>query len=141
MRRTELQVLIDDLGRIPVELRRDLRPAVRRAAEPVLADARRRAGWSSRIPGAIRIAPSFAQRNPGVRLVTDADRAPHARPFEVGSQRNGSTVRHPVFGRRDTWVTQATRPFFFPAVRAQSGRIVNDLAATVDVVARRRGFR
>lgn len=122
-----LNQLIEDLGKIPPELRRQMRPAMRRAALPILEDAKNRASWSSRIPGAIGIRTSFqAGPRAGVRLVVDAKKAPHARPFEMGSKKNGRDVlRHPVFAdaanklREEwTWVSMKTRPFFFPAARA-----------------------
>lgn len=118
-----LDFLIADLGKIPPELRRQLRPAMRKAALPILEDAKRRASWSTRIPGAISIRSSFSGRRPGVSLRVDSAKAPHARPYESGSARNRQ-LRHPVFadGEKDrsewTWVNENTRPFFFPAVRA-----------------------
>lgn len=119
-----LDVLIADLGKIPPELRRVLRPAMKKAASPILEDAKRRASWSTRIPGAISIKTSFAGTayRSGVRLVVDSKKAPHARPYESGSARNRE-LRHPVFADPEkdrtewTWVEEKTRPFFFPAVR------------------------
>lgn len=140
-RRDTLDALITDLGKMPVELARELRPALKKAAQPILQDAKRRAGWSSRVPGAITIKTSLAQGKPGVRLVVDATKAPHARPFEFGSQRGGSYVRHPVFGNREIWVQQRTRPFFFPAVREGASEVAEQSSAAVMAAARSAGFR
>jgi hypothetical protein len=140
-RRDTLEALIADLGKMPAVLGRELRPALRKAAQPILTDARRRASWSSRIPSAITIRSSLSQRKPGVRLVVDAGRAPHARPLELGSQRNGTFVRHPVFGNRENWVQQRTRPFFFPAVYSGWDEVADQSAAAVIAAARAAGFR
>jgi hypothetical protein len=137
-RRDTLDALIADLGKIPPELRRHLRPAMRKAARPILADAKRRASWSSRIPGAISIRTSMSQRNPGVRLVVDAAKAPHARPFE-GTR--GGQFRHPVWGNREVWVSQRARPFFFPAVYAHRDDVAREANSAVLAAARSAGFR
>jgi hypothetical protein len=139
MRRDTLESLIADLGKVPVELRRELRPALVRAATPILRDAKDRSSWSSRIPGAIKLRLSLSARNPGVRLVTDVAAAPHARPFE-GQGDNRPTFRHPVFGR-DVWVQQRKRPFFFPAARAGAEGVMRESSAAVVAAARSAGFR
>lgn len=135
-----LDQLIADLGAMPADLRRELRPAMRRAAQPILTDAKQRASWSSRIPGAIKIGTSFTARKPGVRLVVNSSKAPHARPYEFGSGRNRN-LRHPVFGNREVWVEQSTRPFFFPAVRAGQAGAVREADLAVLTTARANGFR
>lgn len=147
--RDELQELILDLGKVPAEVRRELRPALVRAAQPMLADARGRASWSSRIPGAISVQVSLASRNPGVRLVVNSAKAPHARPYEMGSKRNGrGTLRHPVFAdaarqtREEwTWVSQRTRPFLFAAADAGREGVMRETAAALAAAARTAGFR
>lgn len=140
-----LDHLIVDLGEIPKHLRRELRPALRRAAGPILQDARRRASWSTRIPGAIRITTSFSGRRPGVRLVVDSRKAPHARPYEMGSKRSRN-LRHPVFADPDedredwTWVNEPRRPFFFPSVNDGKPGVVAESNAAVLAAVRARGF-
>jgi hypothetical protein len=142
---SELGLLIADLGKLPAGVRRELRPAMRKAAQPILADAKRRASWSSRIPGAIKLSISFqGGSRTGVRLVTDSQKAPHARPFESGSGRNRN-LRHPVFPRSEdrrswTWVEQTTRPFFFPAVRAGEDEARRQAGLAVLAAARSAGF-
>jgi hypothetical protein len=105
----------------------------------MLADARSRASWSSRIPSAISVRGSATNENRvGVELRVSAASAPHARPFEGMGQ--GGSFRHPVFGR-DRWVAQATRPYAFPAVRAASDRIAPQIAAAFEDAAREVGFK
>ncbi len=112
------------LGRATPELKQRLRPAMRTAGEIVRRDMRRRASYSSRIPGAIAMTTSFSAKKGGVTFRVNAKRAPHARVFERGNLGGRhSTFRHPVFARSEnrsdwTWATQKTRPFFFPALVA-----------------------
>lgn len=135
----EIERLIRDLGGIPKEMRRMLRPGLRKAGGRVLTRARSNASWSTRIPGATRIAVKFAGREPGVSIVTNAKRAPHARPYEGIT--GEATFRHPVFGNREVWVTQRTRPFLAPAADTEGDAVEKDIADVVDTVVRFGGFR
>lgn len=105
------------LGRMPAELRLELRPELRKAGQIVADQAKANASWSTRIPGAISVSTSTTSRTGGVAVRVDHIKAPHARPLE-GVTGNG-IFRHPVFGNRSNWVDQPTRPFLFPAVRAK----------------------
>jgi hypothetical protein len=172
----EIRKLVRDFGKIPPELRKELRPALRKGAEPVLAEARRRAGWSTRIPKATRISAQFTKRRGGVVIAVSSRRAPHGRPYEhLG---NPGTFRHPVYSgnaptiarSRDmvfgheipgafagaytrrrarrpqafkgtAWVTQAARPFLFPAVEAKGDAVTRALADTVIEIGRRHGWK
>ncbi|WP_327047290.1 HK97 gp10 family phage protein [Microbispora sp. NBC_01189] len=135
----ELFRWIDVFGPIPAEIRGELRPALQRVAEPVLAQAKTNASWSSRIPGAIQISTSFARRSAGVALTVSGKAAPHARPFENLGRRGN--FRHPVFGDRERWVSQGARPFLFPAVAGADEELVRETGRVVEQVARRHGFR
>lgn len=140
--RDQLRRLIDDLGKLPPDLRRELRPGMRRAAHPVLEQMRSNAGWSHRIPAATRIATSLTGSKAGVRLVTDSKRAPHARPIEHdGAPGN---FRHPVYGHgdRDKWVwrPQRARPWFWRAVKEQGDAVRDEVAKVVAEVAHKHGF-
>ena len=108
------------LGKVPPELRKQLRPALRGYGEVVRADMRARAAYSTRIPGAIGMTVNFSPKGGGVRFRVDHRRAPHARALEGlrGKGRSTGYFRHPVFGDRETWVSQPTRPYFFPALTA-----------------------
>ncbi|WP_062441258.1 HK97 gp10 family phage protein [Herbidospora daliensis] len=133
-----IRKLTRDLGKIPPDLRKELRPALKRGAEPVLSQARANASWSSRIPRATRITTKFAKRRGGVVIVTSAKRAPHARPFEGIS---GDPFRHPVFGNRDVWVAQKARPFLFDAVEEKGEAVTKELADTIVQIGRRHGWK
>jgi hypothetical protein len=154
--RAEIRVLIKDMKKIPPDLRKQLRPALRKGAEPILADAKIRAGWSTRIPRATRIATTFTKKRAGVAIRTSAKKAPHARPYE--NLGNAGTFRHPVYalprkremvyGReipgafnKTAWVPQSARPFLFPAVDAKGGAVVDALGETVVSIARENGWK
>lgn len=136
--RAELQRLIKDLGQLPPDLRKELRPALRKAAHPVLEEMRRNASWSSRIPSATKISTSLSGSRAGVSLRTNAARAPHARPYEHGG--SAGNFRHPVFGDKERWVAQRARPYFFRSVDDQADNVRDALGDTVIEVARRHGF-
>ncbi|MFC9085358.1 HK97 gp10 family phage protein [Nocardiopsis dassonvillei] len=127
-----------DMGQIPKDLQRRLRPAMRAGGQDLLADARRRASWSTRIPAAMRLATSFTRRQAGVSLVVSRHRAPHARPYE--GIRGNDSFRRPVFGNRERWVETQTRPFAGPAVDLHGPRVVAAVNRVVDEAAVAAGF-
>lgn len=142
---TELQRLIADLKRLPDEVNRDFRGALRRAAEPIVADAKNRASWSERIPGAIGTRTRVSGQGVTVSVRVNAKKAPHARPIENrGRQGN---FRHPVHadpnkGRSEwTWVPQRARPFLRPAAEANADEAGRRMMNAVESAIRRNGWR
>ncbi len=114
------------------ELNKELKTVVKRTIIPA---AQRNAGWSTRIPGAIK--PQVGVRTIGVRVA--GRQAPHARPLEgAGGQ---AWFRHPVFGNREVWVNQRTRPFLGPAVDRHADDAVKAAGEAVENAARKIGFR
>lgn len=113
----ELKKLIADFGKLPADLRKEIRGSAKQIGDPVLQAVRRRASWSTRIPAATRISARFGKATAGVTIRTSARRAPHARPYEHGGE--PGVFRVPVYrrkGRHTPWVDRAARPFFTPAV-------------------------
>lgn len=135
----QLQGFVREMGKVPNELRAEIRPVLRESAQRALQQARRNAWWSSRIPGATRISVGFSKRTPGVALVVNKNKAPHARPYE-NKGRQGS-FRHPVFGDREKWVSQTARPFLHRAAEPWAKEIDADIAKVVDKVSRDIGFK
>lgn len=129
-----------DLQQVPQELRRQLGSQLRAAAAPIADDARGRASWSTRIPGAITTSARFTGKRPGVTIRVNRNKAPHGRAYE-GISRGGGSFRHPVFGHRDRWVSQNARPFLAPAVQAGSERVFEAVTQAVDDSARLHGWR
>ena len=135
----EIERLIKDMGRIPNDLRKKLRPKLRKAGRIVADDAKVRAAWSTRIPRAIRVTTTFSGKNPGVRVQVNKDRAPHARPYEHGG--SPGTFRHPRWGDRRMWFNQKARPFLAPALAAKNEEAGKAIAEAVDETTRDAGFR
>jgi hypothetical protein len=135
----EIERLVKDMGGIPKDLRKKLRPGLRKAGRIVAEDAKLRSSWSTRIPRAIRVTTTFSGKNPGVRVQVNKKNAPHARPFEHGG--GPGTFRHPVFGNRKIWVSQRARPFLAPALAAKNEEAGKKIAEVVDQVTRDAGFR
>jgi hypothetical protein len=136
----QMAQLARDLHRMGPAGRRSLRKRMADLSGPLLADARGRASWSTRIPGAISVRPVLRDNLIGVQLRVDAKKAPHARPFE-GLVRPRS-FKHPVFGDRDAdWVTQTTRPFAGPAVDAKARATKAAVLGAYEDAAREAGFR
>lgn len=131
--------IAEDLRKLPAETRKALRPQVREAGEVVAADARRRAGWSTRIPGTIRVRTSLREDRVGVQVMAGGPLAPHARPYENVASR-GNTFRHPLFGDRSVWVSQEERPFLFPAAQAGEAQSLALVRTALDTVAVSLGF-
>lgn len=91
--------LIVDLGAIPAEVHKEAKGEFVRATQSIADDARGRASWSSRIPGALRVRPARSRKRPGAQIVVSKAKAPHARLYEFGHDRRG--FRHPVFGNTE----------------------------------------
>ena len=126
---TEVKAFADQLRAFPRELRPELRREIKKSADVLVRDIRSNAAWSSRIPGATRVSVGFGARSSGVTVLTDAAKAPHARPLEFGN--NGGFNRHPVYDG-PAWVNQPIRPFFLPAVRANERQVVNAVGSAID---------
>lgn len=120
--------LARDLRRASPEAWKAYRVAVRVAAEPVLADARSRASFSSRIPDSMRIR---VMSTGNVKIVAGGDAAPDAAPIE---NRGKGFVRHPTFGRRGAgeWTTKNSHPAYLaPALDAHRDEVLTAIEAAV----------
>lgn len=132
-------------------LNRNMKKQIKAAAEPVAeaarAAARRlpdRSAARRREGGSIRQEMARAvvvrQTAKGVRIFVDSKRMPAdarmmAHAFEKG------TVRHPVFGNRQVWVSQSTGgPWFMPAVRNRHPEFVRAVSQIIDDVKRETGL-
>lgn len=118
------------------ELNRELRRVLNATIVPA---ARANASWSSRIPGAIK--PTVGTTKIGARVASK--QAPHGRAFEglAKGLRSRSSFRHPVFGNRNVWVSQATRPFLAPAFDTHAAAATKAAEQAIDSAARAAGFK
>jgi hypothetical protein len=103
--------------------------AVRRSvlieAKAMAEDAKRRASWSTRIPGTVKA--SAQGMNTAVVKAGGAS-APHAAAFEHAGKEG--PFRHPVHGH-DVWVSQDAHPFLHPAAIARLDTTVEALGTAV----------
>lgn len=144
---SELHQLYVDLKAVEGNLRVELRHAIADSGQPLAALVRNAAGWSSRIPGAVKVSASFSTRSAGVVIKVDGKAAPEAAPLENKGQ--SGTFRHPVYAdasnpRSDwTWVPQQARPFFYRTLSGSSavGIAEKAILAAMDKVAAKAGFR
>jgi hypothetical protein len=135
----ELRRLIKDLGAIPKDYRKEVRPELRKSAQPLVAKVKSNASWSTRIPKATKLSISLAGRKPGVRVVVNETKAPHAYYYENDGKQG--TFRHPLFGNRRHWYSQRARPFFFDPLESGAAEVADDLSNIITLAARRHGFR
>ncbi|MEV0237562.1 HK97 gp10 family phage protein [Nonomuraea sp. NPDC050786] len=138
--RNELRDLIGDFGgKMPKEVKAEIRPLLRKTGQGALMAVRSNASWSTRIPAATRLQISLTGKRPGVAVVTNRHKAPGARPLEHRGRRG--RLRHPVFGNRDVWVTQPSNPFMTSEAPKWQAEVRKGIGDAVDQVARRHGFR
>jgi hypothetical protein len=135
----ELRAFIVQLGKMPKDVRRDLRPRMKGIGQAALFNVRLQTIWSTRIPRATRLSIGLSKRNPGIAITVDRNKAPHARPYNNDDKEG--TFRHPLFGNRKHWYTQVARPFLVKGARPYFEKIDAELSATVDEAARKAGFR
>lgn len=133
-----LQDLQRAMREVPRELGKEVRRELRPIANEVKADAARNASWSRRIPRSLSVRIQFGRR-PSVRIEARRQIAPHARPFEGAAGK--PRFRHPVFGNRDRWVNQATRPYLLPAIRSRQTSVARRMRIAVERAVARHGLR
>jgi hypothetical protein len=131
--RAELRKLIVDLHAIPDDMRGEFADDIRDGGEIVLDEMHRRAGWSTRIPGATTMHASGTRVD--IDVATGA--APHAPLYEGLA---GDPFWHPTFGNRAAGVHQAARPFFYGSVGDKAAEVEERVGRGIDRVVRRHGF-
>lgn len=120
-------------------LRRELLRGIKAAADPVLGDVRTAAGADLPHRGglAARVAGSKFSVQVRTGVNTTGVRIRGQSAWNIAAMNRG-VLRHPVFGNRDVWVTQAIRPSWFDhpiEVKAEPVRLA--VVAVVDDVTRR----
>lgn len=138
--KNDLADLIADLGgKMPKEIKAQIRPLLRKTGQGALLAVRGNAAWSTKIPRATRLQISLAGKRPGVAIVTQRTKAEGARPLE--HQGKPGRVRHPLFGNRKKWVVQPARPFMTQEAPKWQAEVRKGIGDAIDQVARRNEFR
>lgn len=114
-----------------VAVQKNLNKSLKVMAPEVAAVARADASWSQKIPP--QIVPMATTTGAGIRV----KRKPN--PLAVLNERPGG-FRHPLFGNRDHWYTQKTKPAVRPAVVAAKPKFVEAANLAVDVAFHEAGF-
>lgn len=112
-----------ELRRSRPEIMRATQRGLREVGQKVAEKAKENASWSSRIPQTIKPRVSGLT---AVVVKAGGPSAPHAKPYEHAGAHG--TFRHPVFGDRKNWVTEAARPFLHPAAFDGLQRHAEELA-------------
>jgi hypothetical protein len=138
----EIARLARDLKAMGGKVSRHLNREYKTAARPVAQDAAQNASWSTTIPPAIKLRASRSKQFPGADVVVPKS-IPHARLYEGMTKGGRGSFRHKVFDkppRPTVWVSQQTRPFIRPAVKANREGFKTASDAAVITVAREHGF-
>lgn len=135
----KIRWFVKQFDKFPKDVRQDLRPKLKEIGSAALASVRAHAAWSTRIPSATRLQIGLSKRNPGLAIVVNRNKAPHARPYE-NNDRDG-TFGAPFFGDRDRWYQHPARPFLYRGARPHFERIDGEIEDVVDEAARTAGFR
>lgn len=125
--RKDLQQLMRDLKKISPELAKETRAAFKRAAVPILNDARKR---QPKKTGELRRKTKIRFSRGRLEIRSSAR---HARISEFGG-------RHPLWGDREHWVAQKPAPALFPAMDAGKPNVLRQVDNAVFVACKKAGF-
>lgn len=109
------------------ELGRQMRTGLREIGQVVADDAKRRASFSKRIPGSIKVRTTSGF---SVSVVAGGGNATDAAPIENHGK---GFVRHPIFGNRNAWTAKGSHPAFLaPAADASRAAIEEKTVKVID---------
>jgi hypothetical protein len=136
----ELRRFIREFEKFPADLRREIRPMLRKTGDTVKFRAQANFRWSTRIPSAIKVSVTFSKKTAGVRLTGNRRVAPHIRAYEnLGRE---GFFRAPTGNPPEPWIRHRSRPGFFKAADVALTRDMDrKIGEIVDSVARQHGFR
>lgn len=114
------------------DLRRELNKGLREGAKPLIGEARSAA--RSELPQRGGLAERVASRPMAISATTTGVRI-RVKGMDARSTERGR-LRHPVYGNREVWVTQAIKPgWFTDRMRAKAPGVRPDLIRAMDRVA------
>jgi hypothetical protein len=132
------------VGSVDKGMRRKLNKGLREAVKPTLQHAR----------SAVMRFPSHGTHHTGLRRAVANSLAITAAGGRVAIQIRHSKLpegkenlpnrmegiggpwRHPVFGDRETWVTQPSYPWFYPTMRADRPQVEKSINEVIDAIAK-----
>ena len=123
----ELKALARDLARAHPVLSKELKLQVRAAGDLVKEEAKRRTGYSKRIPRSLRT--SVTAFGTTEKVVAGGAKAADAAPIE---NRGKGFPRHPLFGTRTHWYTTNRPAFLAPALEDKAEEVAELIAQATD---------
>lgn len=138
----DLQQLAKALRDVDPLMRKQLPARLREAAKPIRDDANSRKP-SPKIRVGTRVKLN-SRKGASVAVVASSPKKPPlAGLLEAGNKgsRNTGSFRHPVFGNRNVWVTQPTKPYLRPAGQAHAEEARQRIEEIIDDIARHLGAR
>lgn len=135
----ELRKFINEFEKFPADIRKEIRPMIRRVGSQALLATRSESAWSTKIPRATRLNISFSKKTAGAAITTNRFKAPNARPME--NRGREGFFRHPVNADKTVWVRQRSRPYISKATQPFAAKFDAEILSVVDQVARAHGFR
>src|SRR6266480_2602139 len=118
------------LARFDPESKKLLNREIRRGATDIATVAKALAGFSKKIPPAIRT--SVTQNYAVIRVRG----VPIASLYERGTRGDSSGWRHPLFGDHDYWYEQKAHPYLKPAVRAGTPALIAQVERAIVALGR-----
>lgn len=125
------------------EASKELLTDMKRLMDPIVLEARSNASWSSQIPRTVKPMQRVTKTKVSVGVKAGGMGVDYAGLYEFGNKgarRAQSKFRHPVFGNKDVWVDQPTRPFLMPAVHSHLRDVMPQLESCVNRVLRKHGL-
>lgn len=126
--RKEVAKVMRDIRKIAPGAAKELRANFKKAATPVLNDARKR---QPKKTGRLRRQTKIRVSRGRVEIRSSA---PHARISEFGG-------RHPLWGDFDKWVPHEAQPAIMPAAKAGRAEFIKQANAAVYTACKKAGFR
>lgn len=120
------------------ELRKEFTQGIRAEMRPVVAAVKAAYGGGKHLRPALQRATRMelrtAGRRAGARVRVDGRKMPDGMRSLPSMYEGETRWRHPVFGNRDNWVSQAPHPTFYATVRPFTERVrrrMDEVAAEV----------
>jgi hypothetical protein len=142
----QLRSLARDLREVGKEAVKEMRIALRQAAEPIKEQARTNAAEYSRsVARSITVETPANNTKAGVfisasRRKMKAGHEPFPALLELGSKGGSGVIRHPVFGNTSTWVNQPTHPYLARALASHQNRVYDAIAEAIDRLTAKHGL-
>jgi hypothetical protein len=119
------------------ELQASMRRRLRAAAAPVVLKVKAKAAeHSTTIPATIGLSMRYAGKRAGAYIISRKSKMPPGHEPLPGLFEYKAKFRHPVYGDRENWVTQAGFPFLRVTVMKEAPELRRELLGIIKDVSR-----